>query len=263
MKESLIISSIAISIIFVFCLFSSFYTITPGFTVLQLRMGKAIHVHHESGLYFKLPVIDNLVYLDRRVNKAEISTDAMSRDLQTVTVDMVINYKIGDPYKLYERIGTNFIKIIIDPFTQESVKAIMAKFTAEDLIQCRHEAREKVIEDLKERLAECDIVLVDFNFIHLDFTDDFIKAVEQKQIAEQTAKQAKNLTEKIKEEANQTRTKADAEAYAFTIKRETITYELIQLKLIEAISKAIDKWNGGLPKVTTNTLPMISFDDIK
>lgn len=244
-----------------FLLLASFYTVTPGFTVLQLRMGRAIHVHHEAGLYFKIPFIDKIVYLDRRVNKTEIKTDAMSRDLQTVIVEMVINYKIGDPFKLYERIGTNFIEVIIDPFTQESVKAVMAKFTAEDLIQCRHECKEKVVAELKERLAECDITLIDFNFIHLDFTDDFIKAVEQKQIAEQTAKQAKNLTEKIKEEAVQTRTKADAEAYSFKAKRESITQELIELKKIEALSKAVDKWNGVLPRVTTNAMPLMAVGE--
>ena len=257
-SDKLIYFSPIILIIILFL--SSFYTITPGYTVLQLRMGNPIHVHNESGLYFKIPLIDKLVYLDRRVNKAEIKTDAMSRDLQTVIVEMVINYKIGDPFRLYERIGTNFNDVILNPFTQESVKAVMAKFTAEDLIQCRHEAREVVIAELKERLAECDIILVDFNFIHLDFSDDFIKAVEQKQIAEQTAKQAKNLTEKIKEEAVQTRTRAEAEAYAFKIKKETITTELIELKKIEAYSKAIDKWNGVLPRVATNAMPMLSMD---
>lgn len=254
------VSTVAIFVFLFLFLSSSFYTVTPGFTVLKLRMGEVVQVCNNSGLYFKVPLVDKLVYLDRRVNKAEIKTDAMSRDLQTVEVEMVVNYKIGDPFKLYEQIGSNFIEVIIDPFTQESVKAIMAKFTAEDLIQCRHEAKEKVISELKERLAACDIALVDFNFIHLDFSDDFIKAVEQKQIAEQTAKQAKNLTEKIKEEAVQTCTRADAEAYAFKIKRETITMELIELKKIEAFSKAIDKWNGVLPRVTTNSVPLLSLD---
>lgn len=239
----------------------SFYIVNPGITAIQLRMGRVAHVNNESGLYAKMPVVDQIIYLDTRVNKAPIETPAMSRDLQTVSVGMVVNYRIGNPLKLYEEIGTRFKEVIIDPFTQESVKAVIAKFTAEDLIQYRHEAKEKVIAELRERLAARHIILVDFNFIHLDFSEDFIKAVEQKQIAEQTAKQAKNLTEKIKEEALQTRTRAEAEAYAFKIKKESINEELIQLKKIEAQTKAIEKWNGVLPRVTGGTVPMLSISD--
>lgn len=243
------------------CIPFSFYTVNPGITAIQLRMGRVAHVHDESGLYAKAPLVDQIIYLDTRVNKAAIETPAMSRDLQTVSVGMVVNYRIGNPLKLYQEIGTRFKEVIIDPFTQESVKAVIAKFTAEDLIQFRHEAKEKVIAELRERLADRHIVLVDFNFIHLDFSADFIKAVEQKQIAEQTAKQAKNLTEKIKEEALQTRTRAEAEAYAFKIKKESINEELIQLKKIEAQTKAIEKWNGVLPRVTGNAIPMLSISD--
>ena len=104
-------------------------------------------------------------------------------------------------------------------------------------------------------------MLVDFNFIHLDFSKDFIHAVEEKQIAEQSAKTSKNLTEKIKEEALQIRTRADAEAYAFQVQKESVSDNLIKLKQIEAQMYAIKKWNGVLPRMTGNAVPMISFPE--
>jgi regulator of protease activity HflC (stomatin/prohibitin superfamily) len=110
---------------------------------------------------------------------------------------------------------------------------------------------------LKERLSSQHILLVDFNFIHLDFSKDFIHAVEEKQIAEQSAKTAKNLTEKIKEEAIQTRARAEAEAYALQIKKESVSAGLIELKQIEAQMKAIEKWDGVLPRMTGQAVPMI------
>ena len=239
---------------------SSFYTVEPGFTAIQLRLGKVIRTENVSGFYTKIPFIDSIIKINTQINKAAIETKGMSRDLQTVSVGMVINYRISDVLKLYQEIGTHFDRVIIDPFTQESVKAVIAKFTAEDLIQSRHEAKEKVINELKERLAPRYLDLIDFNFIHLDFSPDFIKAVEDKQIAEQSAKTAKNLTAKVQEEALQTRTRAEAEAFSLKVKKESVTQDLIRLQEIEAKFKAIEKWDGVLPRVTGKIVPFLSMN---
>lgn len=237
---------------------SSYYIVSPGMTALHVRLGKIINKADDAGFYFKIPIIDSVIYMDNRINKAEIETKALSKDLQTVDVGMVVNYRISNVLKLYQEIGVHFNEVIIDPFTQESVKAVIAKFTAEDLIQSRHEAKDKVINELTTRLAPRHIMLIDFNFIHLDFSPDFIHAVEEKQIAEQSAKTAKNLTEKVKEEVLQARARSEAEAFALAVKREAVTPELIQLKTVEAQIKAIEKWDGILPRVTSSAVPFIT-----
>lgn len=234
-----------------------YYIVEPGFTAIHLRLGTIKSVVKDPGYYFQIPGLDSITYFDTRIQKAEIETSAMSKDLQTVDVGMVINYRLENTLNVYQEIGSRFEKIIIDPFVQESVKAVVAKFTAEDLIQKRHEAKDRVIEELSERLASKYITLIDFNFTHLDFSSDFIHAVEEKQIAEQQAKRAHNLTEKVREEANQMRMRAEAEAYALKVKREAVTEELIRLQEIEAQLKAIERWNGVLPQVTGQNVPMI------
>jgi regulator of protease activity HflC (stomatin/prohibitin superfamily) len=253
------IVAIVLFIIFGVLFFESYFIVDPGFTVIQLRLGKVIRTEKVSGFYFKFPFIDSTVAINTRINAAEIETKGMSRDLQTVSVGMVINYKIIDPLRIYQQIGVEFNDIIIDPFTQESVKAVIAKFTAEDLIQSRHEAKERVIIELKERLAPLYLDLIDFNFIHLDFTPEFIKAVEDKQIAEQSAKTAKNLTLKVHEEAVQTRARAEAEAFSMQVKKVSVTPELIRIQEIEAQVKAIEKWDGSLPQVTGKIIPFIQL----
>lgn len=237
----------------------AFYIVEPGFTAIHLRLGKINTIAQEPGYYIQIPGLDSVTFFDTRIQKAEIETSAMSKDLQTVDIGMVVNYRIDNALKIYQEIGSNFEKIIIDPFVQESVKAVVAKFTAEDLIQKRHEAKDRVIEELAERLASKYIALVDFNFTHLDFSPDFIHAVEEKQIAEQQAKRAHNLTEKVREEANQMRMRAEAEAYALKVKREAVTEELIRLQEIEAQLKAIERWNGVLPQVTGQNVPMVQI----
>ncbi|MFA6065894.1 MAG: prohibitin family protein [Candidatus Babeliaceae bacterium] len=239
-----------------------FYTVNPGFYAIHTRLGKIIEQTHESGYYFKIPLIDSIAKFDVRIRKAfpDIETKAMSKDLQPVSVGMVVNYKVDDALELFKTIGSEYEKIIIDPFTQESVKAVIAKFTAEDLIQRRHEAKDLVISELAQRLKARHIILIDFNFTHLDFSHDFIKAVEDKQIAEQRAKQAKNLTEKVREEALQSRMRAEAEAFSLKVRKEAVTPELIRLQEIETQAKAIEKWNGVLPTVTGSATPFITLN---
>jgi regulator of protease activity HflC (stomatin/prohibitin superfamily) len=263
-KLNLFAPTALISLALVFLIIAkSFYTVQPGFAALQLRFGRIVSAITQAGFYFKLPSIDHIIPIDMRIAKAEIETTALSRDLQSVSLGMAVNYRIIDPLKLYQEIGTTFGEVIIDPFTQESVKAVVAKFTAEDLIQSRHEAKEKVINELRARLETRYILLVDFNFTHVDFSHEFIKAVEDKQIAEQSAKTAKNLTEKVKEEALQTKTRAEAEAFALQVKKAEVTPELIALKQVETQLKAIEKWDGVLPRVTSSSIPFLSLTEEK
>lgn len=261
-KQNLIFIIIASVLLAILVGQSSYYVVDPGFTALHMRLGKVIATREQSGFYFKYPFVDSIIYINNRICKSVIETTALSKDLQFVSIGVAINYKINNAIKLYQTVGTQFEKVIIDPFAQESIKAVVAKYTAEDLIQYRHDAKDKVFNELKARLDPLYITLIDFNFVHSDFSPEFIKAVEEKQIAEQSAKTAKNLTEKVKEEALQMRSKAEAEAYALKVKKETVTSELIALKRAEALVRAIEKWDGKLPHVSGGNTPFINLENV-
>lgn len=232
-----------------------FYILDPGNTAIHLRLGRIVQSQTTSGFYFKMPLIDNIIEINNQIIKANIETEALSHDLQFVSIGVAINFRIADAVELYKNIGVGVVKVIIDPCAQESIKAIVAQYTAEGLIQNRHQAKDKVAAELKERLAPYNIILVDFNFVHLDFHKDFLTAVEDKQIAMQSAFTAKNLTEKIKEEALQTRERAEAEAYAMKVKQLSVTSDIISLK-------AIEKWDGKLPvTMTGGSIPFLSIGD--
>jgi prohibitin 2 len=246
-KELKIGISIGVCLIGIMLIYAltPFYILEPGYTAIHLRLGKIISSNKESGLYFKIPFVDSIVTVNNRIVKSVIETEALSHDLQFVSVGVAINYKINDAVDLYKSTGTDFVRIVIDPCAQESLKAIISKYTAEGLIQSRHEAKNKVFDDLMGMLEPFNITLVDFNFVHLDFHKDFLNAVENKQIAMQSAMTAKNLTEKIKEEAIQTRERADAESYAMKVKGSSASKDMILLK-------AIEKWDGRLPVTIAN-----------
>jgi len=245
---------IMVLVLILLVFFKSYFVVDPGYTAMHLRMGAFVRACPESGLYFKIPLVDNVIYINNRICKKIISTSALSKDLQTVTTEVAINYRIRDAIALYKSVGTNFEAIILDPYSQESIKAVEARYTAEDLITMRDKAREQVFTELRNRLDPIFISLIDFNFVHLDFTSGFIHAVEEKQIAEQLAKTAHNNTERTKELALQTKIEADAEAYSLNVKKTCTTPEIIALKKIE-------KWDGRLPNVYGSSLPMLSILD--
>ena len=246
MKASIVFG--VLSLVLLMVGMESFYVVHPGETVLKLRMGEMVASSMEPGAYAKLPLVDEIISIDNRVRKSSIEASALTKDLQFVSIGIAINYRIIDAIKLYRNIGLNFEATVVDPFAQETIKAIVAQFTAENLIRYRHKAKENVLQELKSRLSALHIETIDFNFVHLDFSKEFIKSVEEKQIAMQKSITAKNFTEKVKEEALQSMCRSDAEAYSLKIKKDSTSKELVDLKRIESLLEAIQKWDGKLPQ---------------
>ncbi len=232
-------------------LVNSYYVLNPGEVGIHLRLGRVVSEDSVSGLYFKIPFIDSIFKINVQIQKCMIETESLSKDLQSVSIGVALNYKIEDAISLYREVGINFEEVIINPLAQESIKAIVARYTAEELIQERHQAKDQVLLDIKDRLILRYIKLIDFNFMHIDFHQEFMKAVEDKQIAQQAAMTEKNLTEKVKQKIIQQKSLADAEAYSLNVVKQSITPLMIELKKIE-------KWDGKLPTYMGQATPLIS-----
>ncbi|MBI3622248.1 MAG: prohibitin family protein [Nitrospirae bacterium] len=208
----------------------------------------------KEGLQFKIPFVEDIIPVDIKVQKSETDAQAASKDLQIVRSRIALNYHV-DPERVntvYQDIGIEFKSRIIDPQVQEAVKAISAQYTAEELITKRPQVRDDVKEMLSQRLREFNVILDEFNIIDFAFSDEFNRAIEAKQTAEQNALKARRDLDRIKIEAEQTVTRAKAEADAQRLQSVTITPILLQLR-------AIEKWNGVLPQVTGGATPFIDL----
>ena len=82
-------------ILAVFLLLSSVTTIPAGHTGVVTTFGKVSGTVLGEGLHFKLPFITNVVKIDNRVLKTEVSSSSASKDLQTVNSTIALNYRIG------------------------------------------------------------------------------------------------------------------------------------------------------------------------
>ena len=251
-------------IIFILIFFRPWVQVGPGQRGIVLNFGAVQKQVLDEGLHLRIPVMQDVVLMDVKVQKAETDAAAASADLQDVTSRVALNYHIV-PDKaniVYQNIGVHFKERIIDPAILEVVKAVTAKYTAEELITKRPAVSEAMRRNLMDRLIVNNIAVDAFSIVTFSFSKVFTEAIEAKQTAEQLALKAKRDLDRIKIEAQQKITTARAEAESLRLQRANISPDLIELRKIEANMKAIEKWDGILPQVTGGgAIPLIGLGD--
>ncbi|MEF3254591.1 MAG: prohibitin family protein [Deferribacterales bacterium] len=251
--------------IVILLIINPFIVINAGERGVVLTFGKPSDETLSEGLHFRIPFVQKIVKMDVKVQKSQTDADSASKDLQDIHSTIAVNYHIV-PEKanvIYKTIGLGYKEKIIDPAVQEVVKAVTAKYTAVELITQREKVRNDIKDMLKQRLIQYSIVVDDFSIINFKFSPQFTQAIEQKQTAEQLALKAQRDLERVKIEAEQKITQAKAEAEALRIQKENVSPLLVELRKIEANLKAIEKWNGELPKVTGGSIPFIDVEKLK
>lgn len=241
--------------------FSSYFIVPPGEVAIKTRLGAIVDSYSE-GLHFKLPFVEAITRFSIQIQRADIKTQAFSKDLQTMNAHLVVNHRIqkGTAVSIYRNLGPSYVETIVDPNVQEIFKSIAAKFSAERIIANRNVLVEEINAVAKEKLMKQEIIVTDISVVDLDFTDQFLKAVEDKQVADQQAQMSGKLVEKAKRDAEQQIAKSRGEAEALRMQREQVTPSLIELRKVDAQLKAIEKWNGVLPGYVGGGLPFISIE---
>ena len=240
---------------------SSFFIVPPGEVAIKTRLGSIVDSYSE-GMHFKMPFLESVTKFSIQIRRADIKTQAFSKDLQTMNSHLVVNHRIQKEtaVSIYRNLGPRYVENIVDPAVQEVFKAIAARYSAEKIISERSLLVEEINTEVKERLNKKEIIVTDISVTDLDFTDQFLKAVEDKQVAEQQAKMSEKLVEKAKRDAEQQIAKSRGEAEALRMQREQVTPALIELRKVDAQLKAIEKWNGVLPGYVGGGVPFVSLD---
>ncbi|MGN0553662.1 MAG: prohibitin family protein [Oscillospiraceae bacterium] len=241
-----IVGTVVVILVLLVVVLNSFTAVTAGHSGVVTTFGKVSDNVLSEGLHFKIPFVQKIVLVDNRVLKAEADCSSASKDLQTVRSTIAVNYKVMNSYSasVYKNIGMDYESVIIIPAVQECVKAVTARFTAEELITNRQNVSDLMSEQLKEKISSYGIDVQIFNIISFDFTDEYNAAVEAKQTAQQNALKAEQDLQRIRVEAEQTVAEAQAEAEAYRLKSEQITPEILLMSYI-------DKWDGKLPTVAS------------
>ena len=268
-KYSMIIK-IAAGIVAILMIIASIVAVVPtGYTGIKTTFGKVEDHTLSSGINFKLPW-QNVIDMDNREQRTEFSLQAFSKDIQQVDIQGSINVNIDKTtaMNLYKDVGIEYQTILIVPRVQEDVKIVIARYTADNLIENRQKCSDAIYELLKEELAEKGINVLSFAMENIDFTDAFESAVEAKQVATQEKLKAQTEQERqtmeMQQQAERDRIKAqaaadvqkiEAEAKAYAVKVEADAQAEANKKISETLSDSliyynlIHQWNGELPSV--------------
>lgn len=242
------IAIVAVAVIFTVIVISNCFTVVDaGHTGVVVTLGKVNEGVLQEGLHLKAPFVQKIVKIDNRIVKLEVDTEAFSKDLQTVETTLAINYRVdtSKSYSIYKNIGAQYENVLVVPAVNEVLKAITARYTAEESVTNRSLISDGLIVGLNDKLNNIGLYVTDVNIINFDFSDAFITAIEEKQVAQQQLLKAE--TEKqtaitnAEAEAETTRIKAEAEAEANNKIKSSLNEDVIR-------SKFYEKWNGELPQ---------------
>lgn len=254
--------------------FGCIASVPTGHTGILTTFGKVEDVTLEAGLHFKLPV-QEVVCIDNRTQKSQLNLTAFSSDIQEVTVAYSINYQIDkkNAQNIYKTIGTGYYQVVMEPRIQVAVKSVIARYTAESLVEKRDQLSSEITEILRGEMNSYSIEVVNTAIENLDFSDAFTDAVEAKQVAQQNLLKAQTeqnqKTMEANEAAERQRIAAEAEAKVSVIAAEA-DKEVLQIQADAAeyagqkdaaVNKAlaetltdellryylIKQWNGILP----------------
>lgn len=227
-------------------IFFPFAFVQAGERGVLMYFGRVENKILPEGIHFIIPLVNTVKNLSVRVEKQEISAEASSKDLQEVYTDVALNWHIvpEEVNIIYQEIGNEvqIIDKIINPAVEEVLKAVMAQYTAEEIITKRSEVKAGVDKLLTTRLTSYHINVDDISLVHVHFSDRFMDAVEAKQVAEQDAKRADYVALKAIKEAEAKVNLARGEAEAQRLIKEDLTPDIIR-------KQTVDKWDGQLPKI--------------
>lgn len=210
-----------------------------------------------EGLHFVTPFADTVVNVEIRTLKYVKTTSAASKDLQTVTTAVTVNYhpEPSTVHNLYQEVGIFYEERVIQPAIEEVVKQVTANYNAEELITKRPQVKSDIEIEIRERLASFNILTDVVSITDFEFSPLFSQAIEAKVEAEQKALKAENDLIRIQVEAQQREAQAKGVAAANIAEAEG------EAKAIQIINEALaqnpnylewlktQEWDGRLPLV--------------
>ena len=238
---------------------SCFTVVKAGHTGVVMTFGAVEDKVMSEGLNFKIPFIQSVVQMNNRTQKTETEGTASSKDLQIISYVVAVNYHVNDSSSasLYQNVGMDYGSVVIVPAIQESIKAVTAQYTAEELITKRQAVGDQIKSALSEKINQYGINVEIFNIVNFDFSDEFNAAVEAKQTAQQNALKAEQDLARIEVEAKQKITQAEAEAQSIKLIQDALAKSPDYVEYIKW-----NKWDGKLPTVMGDNGVLLNMDDV-
>lgn len=198
----------------------------------------------EEGLYFYIPFGGNVIEYEGKTQKFTMDIETYTKDIQTANMQITLNYRLDldNIINLHREIGQRYEEKVLRPNAEATIKDVIGKWDAANLVANREKATDEIKKDLNVTLSNYYIKISSVSLNNIEYTDAFERAIEAKVVATQKAEEARNRTAEVQEEAKQMVLAAEAEAKSMAIRSEALSKNQNLVAY-----EAVQKWNGALP----------------
>jgi len=211
----------------------------------SLRGGILPDVRKE-GTHFIVPIIQRPIIMDIRTKPREIPSVTGTKDLQMVNIKLRVLWRPieGELPKLYRELGTDFDERVLPSIGNEVLKSVVAQYNAEELLSKRAEVSSRIKEQMMARAKHFHLLLDDVSITHLTFGREFMRAIEQKQVASQEAERQHWVVQRAEQERQAVVTRAEGEAEAASIITQAMNKTgnaIVEVRRIDAAKEIASK----------------------
>jgi len=256
LKSIIIISSLVIFAILIIAI-NPIAIVGVGERGVKVTLGQVSPQSFTEGIHVVTPFISKIHTMNVKTQRDAFSTEVYTKDIQQARITYVTNYNLQpqNAHKMFREIGKNYTEVILVPVMEGTIKDVIGKWNAQDLVANREKASSEILKKLQAQLEGKYINITGFQMTEIKYSSTFEKAIENKVTAEQEALTAKNKTVQVQEEARQKVISAEAEAKSMAIRANALTKNKA---LVEY--EAVQKWDGKLPVYTMgNSVPFINL----
>ena len=213
---------------------------------LVLQFGEPKRVVQDSGLNFKIPLIQNVVRYDKRILEYDLPIEeVIAVDKKRMLIDSFTRFKITDPLEFYKTVGSESnVRNRLNSNVISSLRRVVGTVTLDELLsENRSNIMIRIRDEVNNEASRFGIEIVDVRIRRADLPEANSQAIFERMISERVREakefraKGSEIAQKIRAEANKEKTVILAEA---TRKSEILRGE--------GESKAIDIYANAFEK---------------
>lgn len=183
--------ALILAIVLLFVAFTGTFTVQENQYACTVRFSQIIKTTAQAGLYFKVPILDSIKYFPKATMLYDIPpSEVLTSDKQNMTVDCYILWRIEDPLKFYQTLGTMLVaEERLNAITYNALKNVMGTLAQADIINMddgaeRNEIYEGITTSVDNLAQSYGIAVEDVKIKRFDLPESNENAVFSRMISE-------------------------------------------------------------------------------